>query len=133
MDQKKLIIFFKITFFIWLFFIFIISIYPGNLIGLLLKGDPTTHPGGPKTNFFLEYYGHLILYFLLSFFSYLSFDYDYKSKILITFLTIFSIIMELSHLIIPNREYEHYDILMNVLGVYLGLFLFFLKRFKLFT
>tara|TARA_E500000178_G_C16540285_1_gene538454 strand:- start:20 stop:424 length:405 start_codon:yes stop_codon:yes gene_type:complete len=134
MDQKKLLIFFfKITFFLWLFIIFIVSVYPGNLIGLIFKGDPTVYPGGPKTNFFLEYSSHVITYFLLSFLSYLSFDYEHKSKVLIISLTFFSIMMELLHLMIPNRAYEHYDLLMNLLGFYLGLSLFFLKRFKLFT
>ena len=30
-----------------------ISIYPGNLVGLVLKGDPTTYPGGDKLSHFV--------------------------------------------------------------------------------
>ena len=53
MDQKKLLIlFFKITFFLWLFIIFVVSVYPGNLIGLIFKGDPTVYPGVPRLIFF---------------------------------------------------------------------------------
>lgn len=126
MDQKKLIVFFKITFFIWLFFIFIISVYPGNLIGLLLKGDPTTYPGGDKISHFISYLG-------LSILGVLALDFKKKGIVIIIFLTLFSIIMELVHLYIPNRYYENLDLVMNILGTYCGLVFFYLKRFKLFT
>ena len=126
MDQKKLIVFFKITFFIWLFFIFIISVYPGNLIGLLLKGDPTTYPGGDKIS-------HFISYLALSILGVLVLDFKKKGIVIIIFLTLFAIIMEVVHLYIPNRYYENLDLVMNILGTYCGLVFFYLKRFKLFT
>ena len=126
MDQKKLIVFFKITFFIWLFFIFIISVYPGNLVGLLLKGDPTTYPGGDKISHFISYLG-------LSILGVLALDFKKKGIVIIIFLTLFSIIMELVHLYIPNRYYENLDLVMNILGTYCGLVFLYLKRFKLFT
>ena len=126
MDQKKLIVFFKITFFIWLFFIFIISVYPGNLIGLLLKGDPTTYPGGDKISHFISYLG-------LSILGVLALDFKKKGIFIIIFMTLFSIIMEVVHLYIPNRYYENLDLVMNILGTYCGLVFFYLKRFKLFT
>jgi VanZ family protein len=126
MDQKKLIVFFKITFFIWLFFIFIISVYPGNLIGLLLKGDPTTYPGGDKIS-------HFISYLALSILGVLALDFKKKGIVIIIFLTLFAIIMEVVHLYIPNRYYENLDLVMNILGTYCGLLFFYLKRFKLFT
>lgn len=126
MDQKKLIVFFKITFFIWLFFIFIISVYPGNLIGLFLKGDPTTYPGGDKIS-------HFISYLALSILGVLALDFKKKGKVIIIFMTLFSIIMEVVHLYIPNRYYENLDLVMNILGTYCGLVFFYLKRFKLFT
>ena len=126
MDQKKLIVFFKITFFIWLFFIFIISVYPGNLIGLLLKGDPTTYPGGDKIS-------HFISYLALSILGVLALDFKKKGMVIIIFMTLFAIIMEVVHLYIPNRYYENLDLVMNILGTYCGLVFFYLKRFKLFT
>lgn len=126
MDQKKLIVFFKKTFFIWLFFIFIISVYPGNLIGLLLKGDPTTYPVGDKISHFISYLG-------LSILGVLALDFKKKGMVIIIFLTLFSIIMEVVHLYIPNRYYENLDLVMNILGTYCGLVFLYLKRFKLFT
>jgi VanZ family protein len=98
-------------------FIFIISVYPGNLVGLLLKGDPTTYPGGDKIS-------HFISYLALSILGVLALDFKKKGIIIIIFLTLFAIIMELVHLYIPNRYYENLDLVMNILGTYCGLVFF---------
>jgi VanZ family protein len=122
MDQKQFKIIFKIIFFFWLFLIFITSIYPGNLIGLIFKGNPNSYPGGQVSNLFFEYFGHFISYFLLSFFAIFAFDFNDRILGKVSFLLIFAFIMELLHIFIPNRSYENYDLAMNILGVLFGLF-----------
>lgn len=122
MDQKQFKIIFKIIFFFWLFLIFITSIYPGNLIGLIFKGDPNSYPGGQTSNLFFEYCGHFISYFLLSFFAIFAFDFNNPNLGKVSFLFIFALVMELLHIFIPNRSYENYDLVMNILGVLFGLF-----------
>ena len=116
MDQKKFIIFYKLSFYLWLSFIFLVSIYPGNLINLVLIGDPTTSPGGDKVSHFLTYFVLGVLFNL---------SYKKKSffKIMIVFLILFSIIMELLHIVIPNRFYENFDLLMNFLGLVVGVYI----------
>ena len=42
---------------------------------------------------------------------------------MIGFLIFFSIIMELLHMIIPNRFYENFDLLMNFLGLVIGIYI----------
>jgi len=130
MDQKQFKIIFKIIFFFWLFLIFITSIYPGNLIGLIFKGDPNSYPGGQVSNLFFEYCGHFISYFLLSFFAIFAFDFNNPNLGKVSFLFIFALMMELLHIFIPNRSYENYDLVMNILGVLFGLF-FLLKSNKI--
>ena len=120
MDQKQFIKIGKIFFIILFLTILIISIYPGNLIGLLIKGDPTTYPGGDKIS-------HFIAYFVLSVFGYYFYQDKFKISLIFIFLIIFSISMELLHLIIPNRFYENFDLMMNCLGVISPLI--FLRRF----
>ena len=122
MDQKQFKIIFKIVFLFWLFLIFITSIYPGNLIGLIFKGDPNSYPGGQVSNYFLEYSSHFISYFLLSFFAIFAFDFNDRILEKVSFLFIFALMMELLHIFIPNRSYENYDLVMNILGVLFGLF-----------
>ena len=115
MDQKKFIIFYKLSFYFWLSFIFLVSIYPGNLVNLVLTGDPTTYPGGDKVS-------HFLTYFVLGVLFNLSYKKNSFFKILIVFLILFSIIMELLHMVIPNRFYENFDLLMNFLGLVIGIY-----------
>lgn len=116
MDQKKFINFYKFSFYFWLLFIFLVSIYPGNLINLVLIGDPTTHPGGDKVS-------HFLTYFVLGVLFNLSYKKNSFFKVMIGFLIFFSIIMELLHMIIPNRFYENFDLLMNFLGLVVGIYI----------
>ena len=116
MDQKKLVIFYKLSFYFWLSFIFLVSIYPGNLINLVLIGDPTTYPGGDKVS-------HFLTYFVLGVLFNLSYKKNSFFKILIVFIILFSIIMELLHMVIPNRFYENFDLLMNFLGLVVGVYI----------
>ena len=116
MDQKKLVIFYRLSFYLWFSFIFLVSIYPGNLINLVLIGDPTTHPGGDKVS-------HFLTYFILGVLFNLSYKKNSFFKVMIGFLIFFSIIMELLHMIIPNRFYENFDLLMNFLGLVIGIYI----------
>ena len=116
MDQKKFINFYKLSFYFWLLFIFLVSIYPGNLINLVLIGDPTTHPGGDKVS-------HFLTYFVLGVFFNLSYKKNSFFKVMIGFLIFFSILMEFLHMIIPNRFYENFDLLMNFLGLVIGIYI----------
>ena len=116
MDQKKFIIFYKLSFYLWLSFIFLVSVYPGNLINLVLIGDPTTYPGGDKVS-------HFLTYFVLGVLFNLSFKKNTFFKIMTGFLILFSIIMELLHMVIPNRFYENFDLLMNFLGLVIGIYI----------
>ena len=116
MDRKKFIIFYKLCFYFWLSFIFLVSVYPGNLINLVLIGDPTTYPGGDKVS-------HFLTYFVLGVLFNLSYKKNSFFKVMIGFLIFFSIIMELLHMIIPNRFYENFDLLMNFLGLIIGIYI----------
>ena len=116
MDRKKFIIFYKLCFYFWLSFIFLVSVYPGNLINLVLIGDPTTYPGGDKVS-------HFLTYFVLGVLFNLSYKKNSFFKVMIGFLIFFSIIMELLHMIIPNRFYENFDLLMNFLGLVVGIYI----------
>ena len=124
MDQKKFIIIYKLSFYLWLLFIFFVSVYPGNLINLVLIGDPTTYPGGDKVI-------HFLTYFVLGVLFNLSYKKNNFFKIMIGFLIFFSIIMELIHMVIPNRFYENFDLLMNFLGLVIGICVINIKQLSI--
>ena len=101
-----------------LLILFVLYLFPGSLIGYLLYGnlgeqpDLISNPIGTSIN-------HLIYFSWLTFLA-LIIKYRVKSifsNIYIIFLI--SIFLEISHLIIPNRAFEYFDLFANILGVLL--------------
>ena len=112
--------FFKFLFFLNIFLLSLISLYPGNLIGLIFFGDDTTFPGSDKLHHFLSY---LILSVLGSLAYYEKFFF-YK---LLIFLILIGFFLELFQIWIPNRYFEFLDIFANFFGIIVGMY-----GFKLF-
>jgi len=97
----------------------ILYLFPGSLIGYFLYGNPgqqpelISNPMGTSIN-------HLIFFFYLSI---LGFAFRSNQKKLInsfSFLFLTSIILELSHHLIPNRAFELSDLYANSIGVLLA-------------
>jgi hypothetical protein len=113
--------FFKLAEYLYYFslvVLFILYLFPGSLIGYFLYGNlgqqPSiiSNPIGTSIN-------HLLFFIYLSTISLTS---RLRNKKLINsfqFLFFISILLELLHLIIPNRAFEYYDLFANVLGVLL--------------
>lgn len=114
--------FFKFLFFLNIFFLSLISLYPGNLIGLIFFGDDTIFPGFDKLHHFLSY---LILSVLGSLAYYEIFFFN---KLLI-FLILIGFFLELFQIWIPNRYFEFLDIFANFFGIIVGMYSF--KLFKI--
>ena len=119
--------FFKLAEYLYYFslvVLFILYLFPGSLIGYFLYGNlgqqPSiiSNPIGTSIN-------HLLFFIYLSTISLTS---RLRNKKLINsfqFLFFISILLELMHLIIPNRAFEYYDLFANVLGV---LLIFIIKK-----
>ena len=112
---------FKSIFHISVLLLIIISLWPGSLLGFLLYGNWQLQP-----NMIENPYGttinHFISYFyvsLLGFFIYLK---NENFKKLVYGLFLLSIILELFHLIIPNRSFQLQDLLANIIGVTVAYF-----------
>ena len=97
-------------------FLIVISLWPGSLLGFLFYGDwgqqpnLVENPFGTTINHFIYY----IYLSLLGFFIYLKSE---NFKKLVYGLFFLSIILELLHLIIPNRSFQIADLVSNILGV----------------
>ncbi len=97
-------------------FLIIISLWPGSLLGYLLYGDMEREPNlvhnpyGTAINHFLYY----VYVSLLGFFLYLKTESLNKIVCLLFFL---SAILEIFHLIIPNRMFQLSDLIANIIGV----------------
>ena len=111
--RKYLDLFFKIS----NFTIIILYLYPGSILGWMVYGNIKTQP--QLTGDFLSLSSnHLYTFLILSFTAVLSYSNNQK-KLNYIFLYLFfiSIILELAHLVIPNRIFQFEDLIGNITGV----------------
>mgnify|MGYP000928861730 FL=1 len=96
--------------------LFILYLFPGSLIGYFLYGNLGQQPNlipnpiGTSINH-LIYFSYITLLASIVRPSIKNILTNYKSILVI------SIILELLHMVIPNRAFEIYDLLANILGV----------------
>ena len=108
----------------------ILYLFPGSLIGYFLYGDfsrqPDVIPNPMGTSI-----NHALAFFYLSILGLISYMKGATFNQTIIFLLILSIVLELSHLIIPNRSFQSLDLFANLLGTLLAIVvIFFYKRLK---
>ena len=99
----------------------IFYLYPGSIFGCYLYNNCYNQPQITKNFILSSKYSissnHVYVFIILSFIGMLAYHDSNKVKFLITYLFSLSIILELFHLIIPNREFEWGDLFGNILGV----------------
>ena len=108
-----------------LFILFILYLFPGSLIGYFLYGNlgqqPNLIPNPIGTSI-----NHLIFF---SYITTLALKIRSKVKNILTdykIILFISVILEILHFIIPNRAFEFYDLITNMLGF---LIIIFIKKF----
>ena len=104
--------------------LFILYLFPGSLIGFFLYRDI-----GEQPNFINNPIGtsinHLFYFIYLSILASIC---NVKQTTVFTnlyFILLISIFLEISHLVIPNRVFEYYDLIANAAGV---MIVFFIKK-----
>ena len=108
----------------------ILYLFPGSLIGYFLYGDlgkqPDMIPNPMGTSI-----NHALAFFYLSILGLMSYLRGPGFNQTIIFLIVLSLLLELSHLIIPNRSFQSLDLFANLLGTLLAIvIIFFYKRLK---
>ncbi len=106
--------------------IIIFYLYPGSILGCFLYNDCFIQP--QLTRDFIVSSNHVYVFFILSTLGFISFSKNIKK--ITYYLILLSIVLELLHIIIPNRSFEVEDLLGNILGVLLSLILFKLFIFR---
>ena len=108
----------------------ILYLFPGSLIGYFLYGDFARQPDfipnpmGTSIN-------HALAFFYLSILGLMSYMRGAGFNQTLIFLIVLSLLLELSHLIIPNRSFQSLDLFANLLGTLLAIvIIFFYKRLK---
>ena len=99
----------------------IFYLYPGSIFGCYLYNNCYVQPQITKNLIFSTNYSissnHVYVFIILSFFGMLAYHGSNRVKFLIIYLFSLSIILELFHLIIPNRGFEWGDLFGNILGL----------------
>ena len=113
---NKFFSYLKIIFYIANFVLIVLYVFPGSILGWLLYGNVALQP--QITSDFLVSSNHVYAFTAISILGYLSYE---KNKLNFIFIYLFflSILLEVLHLIIPNRGFEFSDLFGNVLGVLL--------------
>jgi len=113
--------------------IFIIFyLYPGSIFGCYLYNNCYVQPQITKNLIFSSNYSissnHVYVFIILSFFGMLAYHDSNRVKFLIIYLFSLSIILELFHLIIPNRGFEWSDLFGNIMGLIIVIIIYKVKN-----
>ena len=108
----------------------ILYVFPGSLIGYFLYGDfgqqPDFIPNPLGTSI-----NHALAFFYLSLIALISYKRKKNFNQTLIFLIVLSLLLELTHLVIPNRSFQSLDLFANLLGTLLAIvIIFFYKRLK---
>ena len=113
---------YKIIFYLINFIIIILYIFPGSLLGCIFLNDCTIQP--QITSDLLISTNHLYAFAFISVIGFYTFTKSNHIKYLIIYLIFLSIILEIFHLIIPERSFQSVDLLGNLLGVIIVIFIY---------
>ena len=120
----------KYLYYFSLISLFIMYLFPGSLIGYFFYGDLEKQPDlipNPIGNSI----NHTLAFFYLSLLGLINFIRDKKFYQTVIFLISLSVILELSHYLIPKRSFQFLDLFANLFGTFLAIIIImFYKRYK---
>ena len=120
--MKNLKLFFKTGFYFANIVLMIFYLYPGSILGCFFYNDCYIQP--QITQDFIVSANHVYAFILLTSLGLFSFHNTKKINFLIFYLFLLSIILELFHIIIPNRGFEMSDLFGNIVGVILVILIY---------
>ena len=106
---------YKIVFYSINFSLIFLYLFPGSLIGQVLYGSKKIQP--QITPDFIISSNHFYVFVLISIIGFLTFIKKNQIKTLVIYLILLSIVLELLHLLIPERTFQWSDIFGNLIGV----------------
>ena len=120
---------YKFIFYLSNFILLVLYLFPGSLLGCYLYNDCQLQP--QLTKDFLVSTNHLYAFSLLSVIGFFTYNNSNKLNLLNIYLVLLSIVLEISHLFIPERGFELSDLFGNLLGVSIVLTInFFYRKYE---
>ena len=99
----------------------VLYVYPGSIVGFLIYGEFNKQPQLTQ-DFFSLSSNHVYAFLALSLLGLIAY-YKSKKLLILNYLILSSIILEVLHLIIPNRSFQYSDLFGNIIGVLLSILL----------
>ena len=114
--MNKLSNIFKIIFHFLNIILIFFYLFPGSILGWVFYSNLKIQP--QLTDDFINISSnHFYVFFVLSITGILSYSKHKKFNLLIKYLLLLSVTLELSHLLIPQRNFELGDLFGNILGI----------------
>ena len=121
--MKKLSNIFKVIFHIFNIIVIFLYLFPGSILGWLFYKSLSAQP--QLTDDFINIsLNHFYTFFVLSIMGILSYLKHKKLNLLITYLLLLSVILELFHLLIPQRSFGLGDLFGNILGIMVAIIIY---------
>ena len=120
--MTKFFLKYKIIFYLINFLLIILYIFPGSLLGCIFLNDCKIQP--QITTDFIISTNHLYTFAFISVIGFYTFTKSNQIRYLIFYLIFLSIILEIFHLIIPERSFQFVDLFGNLLGVIIVIFIY---------
>ena len=117
---------YKFIFYLSNFILLVLYLFPGSLLGCFLYNDCQLQP--QLTKDFLVSTNHLYAFGLLSIIGLFTYNNSNKLNLLNIYLVLLSIVLEISHIFIPERGFELPDLFGNLFGVLIVLTINFFYR-----
>ncbi len=114
---------YKFIFYLFNFFLILLYLYPGSLLGCFLYDDCKLQP--QITADFIISTNHLYAYIVLSIIGFLTYRKTNQFNILSIYLIFLSIVLEVLQYFVPNRSFEFPDLFGNLAGVIIAIIIFY--------
>ena len=105
----------------------ILYVYPGSILGFLIYGEFHKQPQITQDILSISS-NHVYAFLLLSSVGLIAY-YESNKILILNYLILSSIILEILHLLIPNRSFQYGDLFGNVVGVLMSILLFTIFNF----
>ena len=121
--MNKLSNIFKIIFHFLNIILIFFYLFPGSILGWVFYSNLKIQP--QLTDDFINISSnHFYAFFVLSITGIFSYLKHKKLNLLITYLLLLSVILELFHLLLPQRAFELSDLFGNILGVMVAIIIY---------
>ena len=111
---------YKVIFYSTNFFLIFLYLFPGSVLGWLIYDNKRIQP--QITSDFIVSSNHFYVFIFVTMIGFFTFKKKNQIRILTVYLIILSIILEIFHLVIPDRSFQWSDLFGNLFGVFIVIF-----------